>query len=396
MIHRIKIENFKSLRSVDLKLGRLNVFIGTNASGKSNLYDALRVLKLIAGGFSIKELFEGIPYPVAGETSPGVRGGLANAVYLGPGDVKPASSMEISLELDLDAGIARAHYRIGFNSRGEVTTEKLARDGKEVFLFDGYKPYFRYPDGSVQDSSLGSAGGSRLVEGFLSGLAGAYKEFVQNWREAMQGMQFLELEPEVLRRYGSAEETSAMGEHGENFASLVRYICSDPKRKASYLNWLQELRPHEVDDVVTLAGAKGEPLFALREKERKFTADVLSDGTLRFAALTAAFFRPAMPAVLAIEEIENGIHASRLRLLMELVRTQAPIAQTQVLATTHSPLLSDWLNPEEYETTFLCKRDESTGESRILPLRSVPHFNQVVGRQPISELIAEGWMEAVA
>jgi predicted ATPase len=151
-----------------------------------------------------------------------------------------------------------------------------------------------------------------------------------------------------------------------------------------------------VDDVVTLAGAKGEPLFALREKERKFTADVLSDGTLRFAALTAAFFRPAMPAVLAIEEIENGIHASRLRLLMELVRTQAPIAQTQVLATTHSPLLSDWLNPEEYETTFLCKRDESTGESRILPLRSVPHFNQVVGRQPISELIAEGWMEAVA
>jgi predicted ATPase len=48
----------------------------------------------------------------------------------------------------------------------------------------------------------------------------------------------------------------------------------------------------------------------------------LSDGTLRFAALTAAFFQPDMPAVLTIEEIENGIHAHRVRLLVELLRSQ--------------------------------------------------------------------------
>jgi predicted ATPase len=149
-----------------------------------------------------------------------------------------------------------------------------------------------------------------------------------------------------------------------------------------------------VDDVTTISRGLGEPLFALKEAGREFPAPALSDGTLRFAALTAAFFQPAMPDFLIIEEVENGIHGSRLRLLLELLRSQAAAAKTQVLATTHSSLLLAWLKPKEYETTFLCKRDEDTGESRILPLTQVPHFNEIINKQPITELFAEGWMEA--
>ena len=198
----------------------------------------------------------------------------------------------------------------------------------------------------------------------------------------------------MLRRYGAAADIKVMGNRGENFACIVRHICGDPKTKGAYLNWLRELRPHEVDDVTTLTGAVGEPMFALKESAREFPAPVLSDGTLRFAAMAAAFFQPGMPRLLTIEEVENGIHGSRLRLLLELFRSQTVAAKTQLLATTHSPLLLTWLKPEEYETTFLCKRDEETGESRILPLTHVPHFNEVMGKQPITELFAEGWMEA--
>ena len=61
MIDRIVIENFKSLRKVDLSLGRLNLFIGTNASGKSNFLDALRVLQGIGSGFTISEILDGKP-----------------------------------------------------------------------------------------------------------------------------------------------------------------------------------------------------------------------------------------------------------------------------------------------------------------------------------------------
>ena len=55
MIDRIIIENFKSLRRVDLSLGKLNLLLGTNASGKSNFLDALRVLQGIGNGFTISE-----------------------------------------------------------------------------------------------------------------------------------------------------------------------------------------------------------------------------------------------------------------------------------------------------------------------------------------------------
>jgi len=138
-----------------------------------------------------------------------------------------------------------------------------------------------------------------------------------------------------------------MGEHGENFAALIKTLCEDDKAKDAYLSWLRQLRPSEVDDVGTLTGAVGEPLFMLREGGQEFPATVLSDGTLRFAAITAAFFQPDMPGIMTIEEIENGIHASRVRLLVELLRNRANSGKTQVMATTHSPIVLAWLQEAE-------------------------------------------------
>ena len=61
MITEIEIENFKSFDKVRLKLGGFNLFIGANASGKSNFFDALRVLQGIAYGFTVDEIFNGKP-----------------------------------------------------------------------------------------------------------------------------------------------------------------------------------------------------------------------------------------------------------------------------------------------------------------------------------------------
>jgi energy-coupling factor transporter ATP-binding protein EcfA2 len=393
MIERITIENFKSFRKVDLKLGQLNLFIGNNASGKSNLFDALRVLRGISGGLPIKELFEGGGRTLSGEW-PGIRGGLSNAIYQPPEATRSPAKSDVRMEIQFDIDLERGDYRFVFNGAGVTVEEYLARDEKELFFFKDGKASFRESRGGQIACYPAPSLGSQVIQGWRTGSVPPQKDFVEAWIKGLSNMQFLELEPEVLRRYGSKEEFTSLGEHGRHFANLVRHICKDPKRKESYLSWLRELRPGEVDDVYTRNGAEGEPLFFLRECGRDFSASALSDGTLRFAALAAAFLQPDMPRVLAIEEIENGIHGSRLRLLMELSRSQAATTKTQVLATTHSPLLLAWLKPEEYEFTFLCKRDEMTGESHILPLTQIPHFNEIIGKQPISELFAEGWMEA--
>jgi hypothetical protein len=108
-------------------------------------------------------------------------------------------------------------------------------------------------------------------------------------------MQFLDPIPANLRNYSS--NATRLAENGEGFAAVIREI-ELAKNKSALLDWLKELRPDEVDDVYSLEGLINDYMVAVREGNREFRAPVLSDGTLRFIALAAAFFQPSMPKVL--------------------------------------------------------------------------------------------------
>lgn len=409
MLERITIENFKSLKHVDLRLGAMNLFIGTNASGKSNFFDALRVLQGIGNGFTISETLDGKPKGPTSEVWEAIRGGSAKACFAGDDGAAAEVCLTVAGRLPGKAGAdgARWEFMVGFApDSGRVTRERLFV-GTEIY---DTEPMTR---GTITDPVLkvrywsGKSGKpphltfepSRPVLTQLArrngdaGVKKSHAEAADLVARALADMQRLDPSPQVLRGYSQAHQIGRMGERGENFAALIRAIARDPEAKDAYLAWLKQLRPHEVDDVGTLAGAVGEPMFMLQEGKRQYPAPVLSDGTLRFAAITAAFFQLDMPAVMTIEEIENGIHAHRVRLLVDLLRSQAALGRTQVMATTHSPIVLAWLDEQEYATTFFCRRDEDTGESRICPLPNLPHFMEVVHKQPISELFAEGWLE---
>lgn len=136
-------------------------------------------------------------------------------------------------------------------------------------------------------------------------------------------------------------------------------------------------------------------MFVLRERGEDSPAPILGDGTLRFAAIIAACFQPAMPQIMTIEEIENGVHAGRTRLLVELIRAHAS-SRTQIMATTHSPTVLAWLDESEYAMTYFCRRDPETGETTIESLAQLPGFEEAVADQYLADLFAEGWTEAVS
>lgn len=301
-----------------------------------------------------------------------------------------------------------------------VTRERLEGEGTVIYNTDRIEGFSQtdpklpvwcpIEDGAVWSvqlqrtrPALGQLAGPWRHEGRAARSAGdaANPELPPSWdhlaidvAEVLANIRQVEPEVRLLRQYSQVAQVRQMGDRGENFAALMHAICQDEQTKDAYLSWLRQLRPEEIDDVDVLLGAVDEPLFMLRENGRKFPAMVLSDGTLRFAALTAAFFQPDMPSLMMMEEIENGTHASRARLLLELLRSQSTAAATQVVATTHSATVLDWLGEEDYRTTFVCKRDEETGESRICALADVPHFMDVVKKRPPSELFSEGWLEA--
>ncbi|MCK6445269.1 MAG: ATP-binding protein [Planctomycetes bacterium] len=403
MIRRIKIEGFKSLQRVELELGSLNVFIGANASGKSNFFDALRVLQGIGYGFTLSEILDGKPKSASSEVWDPIRGGSARAAF-----ANGTTADRIRFELDVDVGPNRKHlakYVIAFApSTGGLLEESLCLDGVDVYASADIEnpltqPYFEvYPKRMVRgprprikfDRSRAVLGQFSRSEHCLE----KHRELVQACSNALSNTQRIDPSPAILRDYSAAQSVNRMGERGENFAALVKTICATPASRDAYASWLRQLWPSEaIEDVAVLHGALGEPLFAIRERGKDQPAPVLSDGTLRFAAITAAFFQPDKPELLTIEELESGIHASRVRVLVELLRSQAKAGQVQVMATTHSPIVLAWLRDDEYDTTFYCDRDAGTAASTIRPLSKVPNFLRVLQKQPIGELFAEGWLE---
>ena len=432
MIDRIIVENFKSLRRVDLTLGRMNLLVGANASGKSNFLDLLRVLQGIGNGFTIGEILDGKPRSATNAVWDGIRGGSRRACFVGADEDDGNREVTIEVHGRFAGGPLWSWLRkerrtggepalnwellLAFSPAGCVTHERFKVDAVvyDTDQVEGFSqkdpklpvwcPVEGLHGSSVQmrrtRPALGQFVGGRWrhrVSATAMRSEASHTYFVDKARgvaKLLANMQPVEPELSMLRAYSRVEDVQRLGERGENFAALVQTICKDDRTKEAYLSWLRQLRPEEIGDVGVRQGAMGEPLFVLEENGREFPAAVLSDGTLRFAALAAAFFQPDMPDLMTIEEIENGIHAGRARLVLELLRSQSTAANTQVVATTHSAAVLDWLGEEDYPTTFVCKRDEETGESRICALTDVPHFTDVVKKKPISELLSEGWLEA--
>jgi predicted ATPase len=103
-----------------------------------------------------------------------------------------------------------------------------------------------------------------------------------------------------------------------------------------------------------------------------------------------------MPKVLVIEDIEKGLHPSRLRLLLEMLRSQSRRTGTQVFATTHSPTLLNWLTEEDRKTTFVCSRDSESGATKMRSLTEVPRLEELIRKNyNLDQLFEEGWLESV-
>ena len=94
MISELKIRNFKSLESVDLKLGHFNLLVGANASGKSNFLDALRFLQGVGSGLSLDETLNGTPSASTNIRWAGIRGG-SSFVAFRSSDGTPAEVIEL-------------------------------------------------------------------------------------------------------------------------------------------------------------------------------------------------------------------------------------------------------------------------------------------------------------
>lgn len=428
MLKSLRLENFKSFKNAELSLGDLTVLVGTNASGKSNIRDAFRFLHGISRGYSIAEII-GEKYGEGGVLQwRGIRGGTKEITYCGADSFAIAISFSVQdgdTEYDMEYYIKVSFVNNPFPS---VAGEKLTCHGfknpifdspvlldieiprqfdpnnihSQLYLYDYWATY-PYADGftnphfdvgvkhfPILSQVAGLVSEFRSREGFDGSISRSLSKLALT---AISDMRFLELSPNLMR-LPTFSGQNILGDRGENLSSVMLDICRNETRKAILLDWLQSLTPMDAKDFDFPEDFTGKVLLRIEEASgQKTTAYSASDGTLRFLGLLAALLGNQRSRFYFFEEPENGIHPNRLSLLLQLMQQEVANSSMQIVITTHSPLLLNFLSPENLEYASLMYRIGDRSESRITKIMDIPNARELVANDGLSTLLDSGWLE---
>jgi predicted ATPase len=225
------------------------------------------------------------------------------------------------------------------------------------------------------------------------GATGWVKSHVEDVLQGLQSMRFIDFSPEAMRK-PSLPGQVILTDRGENLSSVLQSICGDEDLKKALSGWVQELTPMDVVDFDFVPDAQGRILVHLIEEGGKRTsANSASDGTLRFLGILAALLGPKPARFYFLEEIDNGIHPTRLALLMDLLEKRSRKGEVQVVASTHSPQVLRLIQETDLQYVTLAYRLKGTPEGRLKALPEIPDLMEVVKRKDIARLHESSWME---
>lgn len=383
MLRYLKLEGFKNFQEALLPMGPLTVVVGTNASGKSNLRDAFRVLHGISRGYTIAETL-GEKWVEGGVLQwRGIRGGTREAAFRGA----PSFALEVGFQLEHEgAPGGDASYRIeidvGLGGKPPtVIAERLVVGAHDVF-------------DTVPESGLTRRlHNDRPVLTQLLDFESGMQEMARATIRALASMRFLDLSPDAMR-VPSIPGQTILGDRGENLSSVLQAICLQESTRNALVEWVRALTPLDVVDFEFVPDQVGRVLVSLVEQGgQRVSAYSASDGTLRFLATIAALLGPTPANFYFFEELENGIHPTRLHLLAALIERKVSEGTIQVVASSHSPQLLGLLGPASLRHAALVYRSEGHSEARIRRILDIPEAARVLQEQDLARLHASGWLE---
>jgi predicted ATPase len=330
----------------------LNVLIGRNGVGKSNLLEALSLLRSAPEELSA-------PVKEAG----GVRD------WLWKGSTRKSTAL-IEAVLDTERPEAPIRHSIAFAEHGErFEVEAELIENRDPY--PGHKfPYFFYKmvNGHPILTELPSAGGEGVERPLpresihpeksilaqvrdperypmLTYLSGRYSSmrFYREWT-------FGRYTPPRQSQKATLPHDNLM-ENCENLALVLNSIRLDAEDVLKMA--LDDLYPGIGGFHTSVEG--GEVSLLLREGKFRIPATRLSDGTLRYLCLLAILCHPAPPPFICIEEPELGLHPDVLPGLARLLVLSSE--KTQLVVTTHSDILVDALS-ETPESVLTCEKGE--------------------------------------
>jgi hypothetical protein len=98
-------------------------------------------------------------------------------------------------------------------------------------------------------------------------------------------------------------------------------------------------------------------------------------------------------SLVVIEEIDNGVHPSRARHLLDSIRGVAERRKLRVLLSTHNPAMLDALPDASVPDVVFCYRDPGSGASKLIQMKSIPDVPELLVQGPLGHLMTSGALE---
>jgi len=409
MITRIKIDGFKSLVGNEIYLGPFTCIAGANAIGKSNFFDALAFLSNLAD----KTIVEAAK-SVRSENQK--HSDIRDIFFRSGKDYMSRMSFEVDMLLpktgidDLgqsaNATITSLRYILEISLNNEPENhEPISIDREELLPITQTETkknlFFRYKNDWI-DSVLSGRRSSKIpfisTEGekiklHQDGNKGRSTEFIARKmprtllstvtaesptaflvREEMRNWTMLQLEPSALRQPNSVYEVKNAGitANGLNMPATLFRLNSSKTNKDIYQHLTNKIKGlvEDVDEIFVDKDEKRDLLTLLVKFKNGLTlpAQSLSDGTLRFLALTILEEDSLGSRLICLEEPENGINPKKIHEMVALLTGLAADTNyekdeenplRQVIVNTHSPIVVGAVPPD---SLYLARNKESYSE----------------------------------
>ena len=401
MITSLRLVDFKNFADETLRAGPFTVIVGANASGKSNIRDAFRFLHGIGRGYTLAEIVGG-KYGAGGQVEwEPIRGAANEIVRINaspdglPVPRNPAFGLGVEMkvagtaakyEIEVSSEVGKSGFRITYERlqmAGEIIYEKERSTYGDPEVLAGNDTSVRI---NLDRPALTQIFDSRLIQQQVG-------EKIQSIINVLSSVRFFDFSPDRIQEPSFSSQT-ILGNRGENLTSVLMDICRNSGRNSVLAEWIRELTPMDVVDFEFPEDPSGRIHLAIREiNGRRISAYSASDGTLRFLAMIAALLGEDSGGLYFFEEIDNGLHPSRLHLLIDLIERQAAKGKIQVVATTHSPELLSIVNDDTFGNMSVVCRLENTDDAVIRPVSGLPGADKLRKSQGLGRLLAGGWME---
>ena len=389
MITELRLRNWKSFFDATLFIDPITVIIGTNASGKSNIFDALKLLSALASPIDIMDIAKNVRGGAEGIIRRGEQ--MCNLTITMEGDKSSEQLIyEVALAFDEQRNIyikdeslilATTKKNLVMFERKEL--DEMNKSLVSVALYTEGKP--RYQNFSAKTSVLSQIEYVNCVRRIKDSTL----TVVNNLRKIRLSNPI----PERMRDFAPLSKTIA-----EDASDLAGYLANldEELKSVTYEAILKYLKPLPDRDIKSIRADKipmtdKAMLFCTEEWTAGHTQEQsalgMSDGTLRFAGIIAMLITAEDKALILLEELDKGVHPSRAKDLVKMLKEIGKQKKLDIICTTHNATFVDELGPQMIPFISYIKRNEENGCTDIHLLEENEQLARLIASKSVGDMM---------